>query len=81
MTELIGLFDCKNEYECCDKWYKIMREVGLETNLHKLGISTDSDIQRIVSNVNIQRLKNNPVAVTEKMLYRILNEEKAGALP
>ena len=38
---------------------KIKSTTGLENNLKKLGISINRDYSKILSGVNIQRLKNN----------------------
>ena len=74
MHELFTLFGCCNEFECADKWYKMMQEVSLETDLKKLGIIKDIDIQEIVEGVNLERLKNNPVSLSKEILYDLFKK-------
>lgn len=49
----------------------LMREVGLHTRLSDLGIGSE-DVERIVTEVNVERLGNNPVAVSANDLRTIL---------
>lgn len=51
---------------------KILYDINLETNLKKLKISSVQDIEKIVSNVNEQRLKNNPVNLSSEIIKEIL---------
>lgn len=69
MQEIFTLFGCRNGFECSDKWYKMMKSVSLETNLRRLGIRKEKDIQEIVEKVNLERLKNNPVTLSKEVLY------------
>jgi len=52
----------------------LMRSIGLETDLHKLGVISEKDFDLIISNVNPERLNNNPRLVTEKDLIDILKQ-------
>lgn len=49
----------------------LFQKIGLETNLQKLGIT---NIEDIVSSVNQERLKNNPVALQKNDLYKIVTK-------
>ena len=49
-----------------------MNDIGLETNISKLGICSSDDIDLILDNVNLERLNNNPVVVSEETLKNIL---------
>ena len=71
MNKIYSLFDCNNEFDCHDKWYRIMSEASLELDLRKLGLKSVSDIKKVVSNINIERLNNNPVAINKKDLENI----------
>ena len=50
----------------------IKRKTGLESNFSKLGININKDHNRILSGVNSQRLKNNPVKLEKNDIYNIL---------
>jgi alcohol dehydrogenase class IV len=73
MDHLCKLVGGSDPEECSNKLYRLMKDVGLESNLKELGIYRKEDIERIVSNVNIERLNNNPVKISEQMLLQILN--------
>jgi alcohol dehydrogenase class IV len=71
MAELYEMFGCSNAQACCDMWYELMTEIGLETKLNVLGIKQTSDIELIVNNVNLERLNNNPIRVNNKILNQL----------
>lgn len=74
MEELFQLFGRSNAAECEVMWYRLMHDIGLETNLTKLGIGSSYSINRIVKSVNIQRLRNNPIEINKHAIYCLLNE-------
>jgi alcohol dehydrogenase class IV len=49
-----------------------MHKIKLETNLKKLGIKTQKQINLILKNINLERLSNNPRKVTKKALKEII---------
>ncbi len=51
---------------------KILVEANLENNFKKLGINIDNSIDKILDDVNDQRLLNNPVKVDRAILKSIL---------
>lgn len=50
----------------------LMDKIGLERSLTKLGVKSEEDMQLILSNVNLERLKNNPRRLTNSELKKIL---------
>ena len=48
-----------------------MEKINLETKLSKLGIERDK-IDEIISEINLERLLNNPVKLGDKNLKEIL---------
>jgi len=73
MKELISLIGVSNFTEAKEKIRNLIRNIGLETNLEKLGIKTHEDIEIIIKNgFNPERVKNNPRLLTETQLRRIL---------
>ncbi|EEB79466.1 alcohol dehydrogenase, iron-containing superfamily [marine gamma proteobacterium HTCC2148] len=72
MSDLFSMFGCDNAQDCCKQWYKTMDEIGLQTDLQIIGIKTDTDVQLIESKISLERLNNNPVKVSPKMLHDLL---------
>ena len=50
----------------------ILSNINLETNFSKLNISGSNNIEKVVSNINAQRLNNNPVPLTVNSVKEIL---------
>lgn len=48
----------------------LFRNIGIESNLEKLGIN---DVNTIINSVNLERLKNNPLLLTQKELDFVMN--------
>ena len=72
MSEIYTMFECTTAEACCDTWYTLMEQIGLETNLKNLGVRNLHDISLIVQHINIERLNNNPVKIPENRLYSLL---------
>ncbi len=71
MAEIRKLFGCESSQDFAKKWYQLMFAVGLETDFKKLGVCRRSDINRIIHNVNIERLGNNPVKINQAILKQV----------
>lgn len=70
--ELLSLIEVKNGEEARDKLLALMDEIHLERKLSALGIQK-KDLQSIIDNgFNPQRVKNNPVKITEEIVWKIL---------
>ena len=52
---------------------KLLDNVGLEFSMEKLGASSKSARREIAEEVNLERLKNNPVSLSEKDIQEIFN--------
>jgi len=74
MEDLFLMFDVCSATECKNKWYGLMKTIGLNSNLGNIGISTEQDVVKITDNINHQRLSNNPVRISEKTLSAIFNK-------
>ena len=48
-----------------------MDKIGLESKPKNVGISSKYKIDKIIDNVNLQRLNNNPVRVSKSTLKEI----------
>ena len=71
LNDLYQLLGCKDAKACETMWYTLMEQVGLETDMEKLGILVPECLDRIVDNVNLERLKNHPVSLTREDLLRV----------
>ncbi len=56
----------------CNYITKLKKKAGLEDNCKKLGINIEKEVSKISSNVNLQRLKNNPIKLNETDLINII---------
>ena len=72
MNNLFDIFGAKDAYQCKKNWECLMKKIGLTINLHELGITSNDDKQLILDHVNIQRLSNNPVEITNDILSKVL---------
>jgi alcohol dehydrogenase class IV len=68
LAEIYTLFGCSDGVACSERWFQLMKEVGLETEPAKLGVATAEDCRIIAESVNEHRLKNHPIPVTRSIL-------------
>ena len=61
-----SIFELENEIK------STIHNVGLVTDVRKFNVRNESDINLILSNINSQRLSNNPVDLTTKQIRPIL---------
>lgn len=82
MEDLYKLFDCDSSKDCRNKWYGLMKNLGLEYNSVKLGLNSEVSCNVIVDNVNLERLGNNPVKVSREVIHDlfIINNNSEGCL-
>ena len=69
---IFNLTKTKNILELQSYLNKMKKEANLNDNLRQLGIDIHNDYSKIISNVNLQRLKNNPIKIERKDLKKIL---------
>jgi len=75
MNKLISIINVSNFTKAKEKIKNLIKNIGLETNLGKLGIKTQDDIEIIIKNgFNPERVKNNPRLLTETQLRSILED-------
>jgi alcohol dehydrogenase class IV len=71
MMELFNMFGVKCALDCKNKWHNLMDSIGLQYNIKNIGISSEHEIDKIINNVNIDRLKNNPVRMSKRSLKEL----------
>jgi alcohol dehydrogenase class IV len=72
MMELCQLVGGSDPGECSQILYTLMEDLGMETDLNSLGALVSDEIDWIVTEVNQERLGNNPVELTPDMLKEAL---------
>jgi alcohol dehydrogenase len=72
MSELFRMFGVNSPLECKFKWKNLMHNIGLESSLNKIGVCNKADVEKIINNINIQRLNNNPVQLSSNELIVLL---------
>ena len=69
---IFSLFNVKSINELTSNIKNISNKVGLELNFRDLNIKSKNDIDLILSNINEQRLKNNPIKLNMDSIKSIL---------
>lgn len=69
---IFEIFKVNDFQDLIPKINKILYNINLETNFNKLNISSNSTIEKVVSNINAQRLNNNPVPLSVNSIREIL---------
>lgn len=74
IMDLCGILGCDSPASTKNKVRDLMLKVGLQTRLSKVGVNEGRHIDLIAENVNAERLKNNPRAVTQEKVHDLLVE-------
>lgn len=75
LNQLVSILGTSNIHNAKETLLDLMRQIGLETRLSKLGIESTQDIDLIVKNgFTPNRVKNNPRVLTEAQLRKILED-------
>ncbi len=72
MSSLGTMFGCSSAAEYAQKFTTVLSSIGLASSFSQLGIDVKEAAKLISKNVNSNRLKNNPVVITEKDIYSII---------
>ncbi len=70
---IFDLFGVRNIDEFCSKIRLIKKKSLLEDNLFKLNINIKNDIDSVIKGVNLLRLGNNPIKISEKNIINIIS--------
>lgn len=71
-TTLFMLFKVKTAHEFVQRFNQMLTDTGLSLVLDELGIDGRKHAQLIIDNVNLERLSNNPVAISAADLYQVI---------
>ena len=68
-------FDVKNINELYYKIKFLKKEANLEDSFRKLNINIGSNLNQILKQINILRLKNNPIPLNKKDIKYVLTND------
>lgn len=71
---LCALYGRDHARGCRERWTDLVGALGLETDPARLGIRSAEDRRRIVSNVNLERLGNNPITPNDDEIARLFRK-------
>ncbi len=74
ISELNRLLGCHDAPSAGQRITDLIESLGLHSRLSEVGIRTPADRSKIVEGVNLERLANNPRALTAAALSRILEQ-------
>ncbi len=72
MNSLAAMFGSSTATEFTEKFTMILSSIKLASSLSQLGINSNDAAEQVASNVNSNRLKNNPVVITKNDIRSII---------
>ena len=72
IEEIINLLGI-SEIDIANELKNFVLDLGLECSMEKIGLETKAEKEQIIKKVNFERLKNNPVVLTNEDICEIFN--------
>jgi alcohol dehydrogenase class IV len=72
IDDLVRMMGCQNASEGRMRIETLMQAIGLKTRLRGFGVSPDAAVETIVRNVNVERMVNNPRALSHDNLRQLV---------
>ncbi len=72
---LHNLLGCRDAKGCSEDWYARMHRLGLSTDMAAMGLLDPKNQNRILDNVNLERLGNHPVPLERDHLARAFSAD------
>ena len=72
---IFNIFDVKNIVEFVNYLKHIKKKAGLVDDYKELGINIQSNVSKILKEINLLRLKNNPISYTKNDLKKIILDQ------
>ena len=72
MKKLISLIGCNSSKEAAWRITKLMKDIHFETDIKKISLKWDKDLDCLIENINIERLANNPVEINDQSIRNLL---------
>jgi alcohol dehydrogenase len=70
--DLVRMMGCRDADTGRTRIERLMEEIGLRTRLRAFGISSETAVETVVRNVNVERMVNNPRALTHDNLRQLV---------
>jgi len=77
ISRLCTMLGCTSPLEAGEAWRSLLKTVGVETNLQDVGVQPN-EVDRLVREVNAERLGNHPVRISPEDLREILSRAMCG---
>lgn len=71
MSSIMGAFGASSGDELATRFESLCRTIGIHLGLHNVGVEMSS-LRKLASSVNVERLSNNPVVLTQDELVILL---------
>jgi alcohol dehydrogenase class IV len=79
MRKLMLLLGQENGEDCFVFWRNLLAACGLAPTLRDVGMDSEDKVRAFVASMNMERMKNHPVAIpTETLIQEFLKEERNG---
>lgn len=75
MQELAILLKADSVAACSLLWYDYMKKCGLESDPVKLNLNNQQALDKVITNVNLERLANHPIALSEEQIRLLFNNQ------
>ena len=72
VESLLRMMSCRDAEEGRSRIEALMQSIGLRTRLRSFGISADAAIETVVGSANVERMANNPRAVSHDDLKQLV---------
>jgi alcohol dehydrogenase class IV len=72
MEEIASFLGCSNVLSGRERLVRLMREVEIATTFSELGIDKNTAIEKVLDDVNVERLVNNPREVSKDQMRHML---------
>jgi len=74
IDHILEVTQCQDENEFCQKFLRLLKQIGAPVFLSDIGISTAEEVEQFVGKANFQRLSNNPRKVLKEEFAKHLLE-------
>ncbi|MDB3868797.1 hypothetical protein N9263_01895, partial [Candidatus Marinimicrobia bacterium] len=74
MQTIFDFFNVKDGKECYYKWNKLLGELGVHQTFESYNIDRTECKKTVMQNINLERLKNNPVELSPETINFIFDQ-------
>jgi alcohol dehydrogenase class IV len=70
--DLVQMLGCRDAESGRDRIQRLMADIGLHTRLREFGLPRETAIETVVRNINVERMVNNPRALSHDNLQELV---------